>query len=60
MKQGMSLVVIYIGTIQYHRNEFFEVTKSAIVDDYERANAEFKKKFGTKHPLRKALLTPVK
>ena len=51
---------VYIGTIQYHRNEFFEVTKSVIVDDYERANAEFKKKFGTKYPLRKALLTPVK
>ena len=51
---------VYVGTVQYHRNEFFEVTKAAIVDDYERANAEFKKKFGAKYPLRKALLTPVK
>lgn len=51
---------VYIGTIQYHRNEFFEITKSAIVDDYERANAEFKKKFGVKYSLRKALLTSVK
>ena len=49
---------VYIGTVQYHRNEFFEVTKNLIVDDYERANAEFKKKFGTTDSLRKALLTP--
>ncbi len=51
---------VYIGTVQYHRNEFFEVTKVAIVDDYEHANAEFKKKFGGKISLRKALLTQVK
>lgn len=51
---------VYVGTVQYHRNEFFEVTKAAIVDDYDRANAEFKKKFGAKYPLRKALLTTVK
>lgn len=48
---------VYIGTIQYHRNEFFEITKVVIVDDYERANAEFRKKFGGKHALRKALVT---
>jgi hypothetical protein len=51
---------VYVGTVQYHRNEFFEITKAAIVDDYDRANAEFKKKFGAKYPLRKALLTAVK
>jgi hypothetical protein len=51
---------VYVGAVQYHRNEFFEITKATIVDDYDRTNAEFKKKFGTKIPLRKALLTPVK
>jgi hypothetical protein len=51
---------VYIGTIQYHRNEFFDVTKVAVVDDYENVNAEFKKKFGTRNTLRKALLTQVK
>lgn len=51
---------VYIGTVQYHRNEFFEVTKVAIVDDYERANAEFKKKFGTRISLHKSLLTQAK
>lgn len=51
---------VYIGTIQYHRNEFFEISKVSIADDYERANAEFKKKFGSRHTLRKALLTQAK
>ncbi len=51
---------VYIGTLRYHRNEFFEISKVAIYDDYERANAEFKKQFGTRYPLRKALLTPAK
>jgi hypothetical protein len=51
---------VYIGTIRYHRNEFFEVTDSEIIDDYERANTEFKKQFGDEHPLRKALLNPVR
>lgn len=49
---------IYIGTIQYHRDEFFNVTKVAIVDDYARASAQFKSKFGGRYPLRKALLAP--
>lgn len=47
---------VYIGTLQYHRNEYFDITKITIVDDYERANAEFKKKYGAKYSLRKALL----
>ncbi|MGE5241352.1 MAG: hypothetical protein ACM3NI_06875 [Bacteroidota bacterium] len=51
---------VYVGTVRYNRNEFFEITKASIVDDYERANTEFKKKFGTRYPLHKALLTPVK
>lgn len=51
---------VYVGTVQYHRNEFFEVTKAAIIDDYDRANAEFKKKFGARYSLRKALVTTVK
>jgi hypothetical protein len=51
---------VYIGTVRYHRNEFWDFTRVVIVDDYERANTEFRKKFGTKTPLRKALLTTVK
>ena len=51
---------VYIGTIRYHRNEFFEVTDSEIIDDYDRVNIEFKKQFGDEYPLRKALLIPVR
>jgi hypothetical protein len=51
---------VYVGTLQYHRNEFFQVTKVVVVDDYEQASTEFRKKFGTKVPLRKALLTRAK
>lgn len=51
---------IYIGTIQYHRNEFFDISKVSIVDDYDRANIEFKNKYGGKYTLSKALLTPAK
>ena len=47
---------VYIGTIQYTRDEFFSFTKITVVDDYERANAEFKKKFGPKLQLRKSLI----
>jgi hypothetical protein len=51
---------VYIGTIRYHRDEFFTISRVQIVDDYGRANAEFKKKFGSKYSLRKTLLTAVK
>lgn len=51
---------VYIGTLQYHRNEFFEITKVVIIDDYERANVEFRRKFGGRHTLRKALLKRAK
>jgi len=51
---------VYIGTVRYQRDEFWNFTKVAIVDDYDRANAEFRKKFGSKTPMRKALLTPAK
>ena len=51
---------VYIGAVQYHRDEFFVISKVTVVDDYDRANAEYKKKFGAQYSLRKALLTPVK
>jgi hypothetical protein len=51
---------VCIGTVRYNHNEFLEITKASIVDDYERANAEFKKKFGSRYPPHKALLTPAK
>ena len=51
---------VYVGTVQYHRDEFFDIKKVAILDDCDRGNAEYKKKFRSKQPLRKALLTTVK
>jgi hypothetical protein len=51
---------VYIGTVRYYRDEFWNFSKVLIVDDYPRANAEYRKKFGAKTTLRKALVTPVK
>ena len=51
---------VYVGTIRFVRNEYFDITKAQIIDDYDRANAAFKKKFGVKYNLRKALVMPLK
>ena len=51
---------VYIGTLRYHRDEFFEISRVTVVDDYREANAEFTGKFGSGAVLRKALMTRVK
>jgi hypothetical protein len=51
---------IYVGTLRYHRDEFFEITRVTIVDEYREANAEFQGRFGSTTTLRRALLTRVK
>ena len=51
---------VYIGTLRYHRDEFFEITRVTVVDDYSAAEAEFRQKFGSGVPLRKALMVPAK
>jgi hypothetical protein len=53
---------VYVGTLRYHRDEFFEITRVSVVDEYREASAEFGDKFG-RGPgvvLRKALMTPAK
>lgn len=50
---------VYIGTIRYHRNEFFQITKTEIIDDYRRVNRTFAKQFGTGHPLRRSLVKKI-
>lgn len=50
---------IYIGTLRFQRDEFFSVTKAQIVDDYKRASAEFREKFGPGVTLRKSLAKPM-
>jgi hypothetical protein len=51
---------IYIGTLRYYRDEFMNVKKTVLVDDYARANAEFRKTYGARYSLRKALVRLVK
>jgi hypothetical protein len=47
---------VYIGTLRYHRNEFFDITDVQVVDEYTAANAEYAKRFGNGVPLSKALM----
>jgi len=51
---------VYVGTLRLHRDEFNEVTKAEILDHYAGASAEFKKKFGNRAVLRKAMAKPLK
>lgn len=48
---------VYIGTIRYHRDEFFETKRMELIDDYNKENDVFRKKFGLRLKLRKALAT---
>lgn len=58
MKSGDK--AIYIGTLRLHRDEFHEVTKAEIIDQYPKALAEYRAKFGADAPLRKAPARPVR
>ena len=51
---------VYIGTLRYQRDEFWEIQRVTIVDEYAKANAEYEAKFGKAQPLRKALMARVK
>lgn len=44
---------IYVGTIEFHRNNFDEITKVRIIDEYIKANREFIKLFGKDIKLKK-------
>jgi hypothetical protein len=46
---------VYVGTIRYKRDEFFNVLGASVSDDYEAAEGAFRKHFGSKVALRKAL-----
>jgi hypothetical protein len=47
---------IYVGTLRLHRDEFHEVTRAEIRDDYAGALAEYRAKFPGAPAPRKALL----
>jgi len=47
---------IYIGTIHYHRDEFWQITKIEVEDDYDRVRADCAKRWGASDALRKAVV----
>lgn len=47
---------IYVGTLRLHRDEFHEVTRAEVRDDYAKATAEFRTRFPDAPLPRKALL----
>lgn len=46
---------VYVGTIRFHRNKNFEVHKVEIKDEYKEALRVYRKKYGTKVPLKKRI-----
>jgi hypothetical protein len=51
---------VYVGTLRYTRDEFFEIKRTQVVDEHREASKQFAAKFGSGTALRKALLTPVR
>ena len=51
---------VYIGTLRYTRDEFFDIKRTQIVDEHREASKEFAATFGAGAVLRKALMTPVR
>ena len=47
---------VYVGTLRLHRDEFHEVTKVELRDDYASAIVDYRKQFGAAPAPRKALL----
>lgn len=51
---------VYIGTIEYHRDEFNGIDDVKLLNEYGEAKKQFSKKFGRKIPLRKAKVKLIK
>ncbi len=47
---------VYVGTLRLHRDEFHEVTKAELRDEYTAAMKEYRKRFAAEPLPRKALL----
>lgn len=47
---------IYIGTIEYRRDELFNILGVRIIDEFDRASRDYRQKFGPGAHLRRALL----
>jgi len=50
---------VYIGTVRYHRDEFFEINRVEVVDDYAKERAAFNKKFGSNVKLKRSLVRTI-
>ena len=50
---------VYIGKIKYTRDDFNTITGVKLIDNYKKANKQFKKKFGSKYKLRKSLIKEI-
>ncbi len=50
---------VYLGTVEYQRDEFNVVTKGRVLDESAEAEAAYRALFGDAVPLRKALARPV-
>ena len=51
-------VAVYIGTLHYHRNEFWKITNAEVEDEFPRIQAQCRERWGDSVPLRKALMVP--
>lgn len=51
---------IYIGTLKYTRDDFNEIKKIRLINEYKKVLPEFKKKFGNSVKLKKSLLKRLK
>lgn len=50
---------VYIGTLHYHRDEFFRISSVRAENHYEQALADYQKQFGAGAKLRKSLAKKV-
>lgn len=48
---------VYIGTLRYHRNEFFEITKVELIDEYDAARKALVGRFNDASGLTRRLVT---
>ena len=48
---------VYIGTLRYTRNDFNDVKKIEVIDEYKKTLAEFKKRFGSNAIIKRSLLS---
>ncbi len=50
---------IYIGTLRYHRNEFFDITDVELIDEYDAARRALSRRFGDASELERRMVTVV-